>query len=90
MDFEFIQKLKSPKRTFILMTYNKDMDDAAKMPFVQITCDTNESYFIVTHLLEKYLPMRWQGFFEKSLQLESNDSVQYHCFLIKTNSWGQH
>ena len=32
MDFEFIQKLKNPKRTFILMIYNKDMVDAVTMP----------------------------------------------------------
>lgn len=51
-DFEFIQKLQSPKRSFILQIYNKNMTKD-EMPYLQIECSKDEQFFILNHLIER-------------------------------------
>jgi len=40
-------------------------------------------------MIERQLPKKWQGFFEKALQINSPDIYQFHCFLVKTNKFFQ-
>ena len=72
MDFEFIQRLQQPKRSFILRKYNKLLTNQ-EMPYLQIECTKDEQYFILTHLIERQLPMKWQAFFEKALLIQQPD-----------------
>lgn len=53
MDFEFIQKLQEPKRTFKLQIYNKLMNLKDVMPSIQIECTKDDQFFIMTHLIER-------------------------------------
>lgn len=57
MDFEFIQMLQEPRRTFILRVYNKDMTAKDEMPAIQIECSKDDQFFTLTHLIDRQLPV---------------------------------
>lgn len=89
MDFEFIQKLPSPPRSFVLQIYNKTTKQVDTEPQIKIECKKDDSFFVLTHLIEKYLPLQWQGFFERALTIRPPDCYQFHCYLTKKNAYGQ-
>ena len=47
--------------------------------------------FSVIYLIQRQIPIYWQQFFEKSLQLQKagqdriEDCYQYHAFVLKSN-----
>ena len=88
MDFEFIQRLQNPIRTFVLQSYNKTTKSVEQAPQITIECKKDETYFILTHLIEKYLPLKWQAFFEEALKIKDPDCYQFHCYLLKKNKYG--
>ena len=67
MDFEFIQKVKDQKRTFVMKIYNKEMTVKDVTDMLTFECTNAEQFFVMTHLVERQLPAKWQGFFEKAL-----------------------
>ena len=73
----------------MLQAYNKTTKKVDKNPQIVIECKKDESFFILTHLLEKYLPLKWQLFFETKLQIKAPDCIQFHCYLLKKNKFGQ-
>ena len=58
------------------------------MPYLHFQCSSEEQFFIMTHLIERQLPVRWQAFFEMELKITQPDCYQYHCFVVKKNSYG--
>lgn len=88
MDFEFLQRLQELPRSFVMQVYNKSTKKDAVTPRLQIECKKDESFFVLTHLIEKYLPLRWQAFFEQALSITEPDCYQFHCYLLKKNSYG--
>ena len=88
MDFEFIQKLVEPKRSFILQVYNKEMTANDQMPAIQVECSKDEQFFVMTHIIDRQLPDKWRHFFETSLAIQPPDVYQFHCFVVKKNKWG--
>ena len=58
------------------------------MPFITIECSNHEQFFITNHLIEKQLPLKWQAFFEKELNILKPDCYQFHSFITKWNTWG--
>ena len=71
-DFEFMQKLQAP-RQFIMRAYNKTNNPNMESPAIQFQCSSDSQYFVMTHLIEKYLPTFWRTFFEKSLVITPPD-----------------
>lgn len=59
MDFEFIQKLQEPKRAFKLQIYNKLLNIKGEMPFIQVECSKDDQFFVMTHLIERQLNIKW-------------------------------
>jgi len=51
-----------------MQIYNKEMSKI-DMPFITIECSNHEQFFITNHLIEKQLPLKWQAFFEKELNI---------------------
>ena len=43
------------------------------MPFITMECSNHEQFFIINHLIEKQLPLKWQSFFERELKIEKPD-----------------
>ena len=53
MDFEFIQKLQEPKRTFKIQVYNKEMTANDQMPAIEVECSKDEQFFVMTHIIDR-------------------------------------
>lgn len=71
-----------------MRTYNKSGNPNADSPAIQFHCSNDSQFFIMTHLMDKYLPIFWRLFFEKQLVINTPDLYQFHCYVIKKSRWG--
>jgi hypothetical protein len=39
------------------------------MPHILFECSKDDQFFVLTHLIERQLPLKWQKFFEEALKI---------------------
>lgn len=58
---------------FKLRYYRKDGNLKNPQMEQSFICKDAESYFSVTHVIQRQMPHKWQEFFEKSIQIQADD-----------------
>ena len=73
---------------FKLRYYRKDGN--LKNPQMEQTfiCKDADSYFSVTHVIQRQMPLKWQQFFEEKIEIQADDCYQFHAYLLKENRFG--
>ena len=51
-------------------------------------CQDADSYFSVTHVIQRQMPHKQQQFFEEKLEIQADDCYQFHAYLLKENRFG--
>lgn len=90
-DVESIRHWNTPQTQhgFKLRFYRKDGNLKNPQKEMTFTCKNSESYFSVTHVIERQMPLNWQLFFEAKIEIQSDDCYQFHAYLLKENRFGQ-
>ena len=57
--FEFLQRMQKPKRSFIMSAYNLSSSQNENNQQLFFQCFDDNTLFILTHLIEKYLTAGW-------------------------------
>lgn len=68
--------------------YRKDGNLKNPQKEMTISCKDAESYFSATHVIQRQMPLNWQQFFEKNIEVQDDDCYQFHAYLLKQNRFG--
>lgn len=66
-----------------MSAYNLSTNSNESSHQLHFRCFDDNTLFILTHLIEKYLAVGWQSKLENALKIEHPDSYQFHCYIIK-------
>ncbi|CDW87089.1 UNKNOWN [Stylonychia lemnae] len=85
---ESLRPMDSKQFCFKLKFYKKDGNFKIPQKEFDFTCKDSEAFFTVQHVIQRQMPLNWQQFFEKNIDIQANDCYQFHAYLLKTNRFG--